>query len=155
MNYYSDHDICPAKPLIQCATDTVMITDRVHLQQIADNLNIPIDELRFLNPQYRQDIIPGNIKAYPLVLPFEHINSYEENRDTILSYKPELAKRQFKADPVGYESSSGNTIYHKVKSGDTLGGIAAKYKVSVSQLKRWNGIRGTMIRIDQRIRIYR
>ena len=140
-------------PQVKGLTDTVMITDRVHLQQIADKLVIPLDELRFLNPQYRYDIIPGNIKAYPLVLPLDEINSYELNRDSILAYRPELAKRQVKVDPAGY--GSGDVIYYRVKSGDTLGGIALKYRVTVSQLKRWNGIRGTLIRAGQRLRIYK
>ena len=122
-------------------------------RQIADKLAIPLDELRFLNPQYRYDIIPGNIKAYPLVLPLDEINSYALNRDSILAYRPELAKRQVKVDPAGY--GSGDVIYYRVKSGDTLGGIALKYRVTVSQLKRWNGIRGTLIRTGQRLRIYR
>ena len=73
-----------------------MVSDRVHLQQIAEKVNIPLDELKFLNPQYRYDIIPGNIKPYPLVVPFEHINSYALNRDSILAHKPELAKREIK-----------------------------------------------------------
>ena len=30
-----------------------------------------------------------------------------------------------------------------------------KYRVTVSQLKRWNGIRGTLIRAGQRLRIYK
>ncbi|MBO8440147.1 MAG: transglycosylase SLT domain-containing protein [bacterium] len=153
MNNYASHGICPAVPQVKGLTDTVMITDRVHLQQIADKLAIPLDELRFLNPQYRYDIIPGNIKAYPLVLPLDEINSYALNRDSILAYRPELAKRQVKVDPAGY--GSGDVIYYRVKSGDTLGGIALKYRVTVSQLKRWNGIRGTLIRAGQRLRIYK
>lgn len=153
MNYYKEHNICPAEPVLKYMSDTVMIRDRVHLQQIADVTGMSLDELRFLNPQYRHDIIPGNIKPYPLILPLAQINVYAEQRDTILRYKPELAARQVKVDPDGY--GSGNVVYYKVKSGDTLGGIAARYKVSVSQLKRWNGISGTMIRIGQRIKIYR
>ena len=50
MNYFEEHNICPALPLIKYSTDTIMISDRVHLQQIADVLQIPIEELRFLNP---------------------------------------------------------------------------------------------------------
>lgn len=37
------------------------------------------------------------------------------------------------------------TLYYKVRSGDNLGKIAQKYGVSVSQLKAWNGIKGTNI----------
>lgn len=152
MHFYKEHNICPSEPIQYLNTDTIMISDRVHLKQISDICNISIDELRFLNPQYRHDIIPGNIKPYPLALPLEKINIYAECRDTILRYMPDLAKRQIKADPDGY--GNGNVRYYKVRPGDTLGGIAARYRCSVKQLQRWNGIKGTMIRVGQRLRIY-
>ncbi|MBX2870640.1 MAG: LysM peptidoglycan-binding domain-containing protein [Saprospiraceae bacterium] len=41
--------------------------------------------------------------------------------------------------------------YHKVRSGETLSGIARKYRCSVRQLQRWNGIRGSLIRVGQRL----
>lgn len=152
MNYYKEHNICPSEPVRYFSTDTIMISDRVHLQQISDVTGISIDELRFLNPQYRHDIVPGNIKTYPLVLPLDNINTYAECRDSILRYRPELAERKIKEDPAGY---SGDVRYHKVRSGDTLGGIARKYNCTVSQLQRWNGLKGTTIRIGQRLRIHR
>ena len=150
MNFYEHHNMCPATPLFNYATDTVMISDRVHLQQIAEKVGISLDELKFLNPQYRYDIIPGNIKPYPLVVPFEHVNSYALNRDSILAHKPELAKREIK-----FEQSEGEVVYYKVKSGDTLGGIAKKYKVSVKNLQKWNKLSSTTIHIGQKLRIYK
>ena len=155
MTYYADHNICPAKPMNTFVTDTIMVNDRIHLLQISEKLNIHMDELRFLNPQYRRDIIPGNIKAYPLVLPFNQINAFAENRDSILEYKSELVKRNVAVEPAGYSSPTGDYIVYKVKSGDTLGGIASRHRVSVKQLQRWNGINGTMIRVGQRIKIYK
>ena len=150
MNFYEHHNMCPTTPLFNYATDTVMISDRVHLQQIAEKVGISLDELKFLNPQYRYDIIPGNIKPYPLVVPFEHVNSYALNRDSILAHKPELAKREIKFEP-----SEGEVVYYKVKSGDTLGGIAKKYKVSVKNLQKWNKLSSTTIHIGQKLRIYK
>ena len=150
MNFYEHHNMCPATPLFNYATDTVMISDRVHLQQIAEKIGISLDELKFLNPQYRYDIIPGNIKPYPLVVPFEHVNSYALNRDSILAHKPELAKREIKFEP-----SEGEVVYYKVKSGDTLGGIAKKYRVSVKNLQKWNKLSSTTIHIGQKLRIYK
>ena len=150
MNFYEHHNMCPATPLFNYATDTVMISDRVHLQQIAEKVGISLDELKFLNPQYRYDIIPGNIKPYPLVVPFEHVNSYALNRDSILAHKPEVAKREIKFEP-----SEGEVVYYKVKSGDTLGGIAKKYKVSVKNLQKWNKLSSTTIHIGQKLRIYK
>ena len=150
MNFYEHHNMCPATPLFNYATDTVMISDRVHLQQIAEKVGISLDELKFLNPQYRYDIIPGNIKPYPLVIPFEHVNSYALNRDSILAHKPELAKREIKFEP-----SEGEVVYYKVKSGDTLGGIAKKYRVSVKNLQKWNKLSSTTIHVGQKLRIYK
>ena len=148
MNFHEEHNICPAVPMFNYATDTVMVSDRVHLQQIAETTGISLDELKFLNPQYRHDIIPGNIKPYPLVVPFEHINSYDVYRDSILAYKPELVAKEIKVEPA-----EGEVVYHKVKSGDTLGSIAKKYKVSVKNLQKWNGLKSTTIRIGQKLKV--
>jgi LysM repeat protein len=44
-------------------------------------------------------------------------------------------------------------VYHTVRSGDSLIAIARRYGVSVSQIRRLNGIRGSNIRIGQRLRV--
>ncbi|HPW90064.1 MAG TPA: transglycosylase SLT domain-containing protein [Paludibacteraceae bacterium] len=159
MNYYKYHNMCPVQPNITVATDTMMVDTRINLQQVAEVLDISIEELRFLNPQYRQDIIPGNIKPYPLVLPFNQITAYIDNKDSIAAHRAaELVPQRTKVEPLYGGSSvsgSGEVVYYKVRSGDTLGGIAARYRVTVAQIKKWNGLRGSMIRTGQRLKIYR
>jgi membrane-bound lytic murein transglycosylase D len=44
--------------------------------------------------------------------------------------------------------------YYRVRSGDTLGGIARRYRVSVRDLRLWNHLRSNLIRIHQVLRIY-
>ncbi len=44
--------------------------------------------------------------------------------------------------------------YHKVRRGETLGLIAAKYGVSVNQLRDWNNISGNKIMSGKNLRIY-
>lgn len=52
-----------------------------------------------------------------------------------------------------YTSSSDQLVYHRVKSGDTLGKIARIYGTSVSELCRLNGIKPTtVLRVGQSIR---
>jgi membrane-bound lytic murein transglycosylase D len=51
------------------------------------------------------------------------------------------------------EPAASEVRIHKVRSGETLSGIAVHYRVSVSQLKRWNRLRSSRIRIGQRLRI--
>lgn len=157
MNYYDKHNMCPVEPTVTVSTDTIMVDKRINLQQVADILDISMEELRFMNPQYRQDIVPGNIKPYSLVLPFNQVGDYMDNRDTIpLHRAAELVANRAQVQPASYNpSGNGQLIYYKVRSGDTLGGIAARYHCTVNQIKRWNGLRGTMIRVGQRLKIYR
>ena len=51
-------------------------------------------------------------------------------------------------------SSGSERIVYRVRKGDTLGHIAEKYGVTASQLRRWNNIRGSKIRIGQRLTVY-
>ncbi len=52
-----------------------------------------------------------------------------------------------------YTSSDNQMVYHRVKSGDTLGKIARIYGTTVNELCRLNGLRPTsMLRIGQSIR---
>lgn len=46
-------------------------------------------------------------------------------------------------------------ISYTIKRGDTLGGIAARYRVKVADLKRWNNLRSDMIREGRKLVIYR
>ena len=57
------------------------------------------------------------------------------------------------ADSETESTSSSGTEYHKVTSGDTLFGLAARYNTSVADLKRVNGLSGDSIRVGQSIRV--
>ena len=43
--------------------------------------------------------------------------------------------------------------YHKVRRGETLGGIARRYGISVSQLKRWNGLRSNTAKVGTTLKV--
>ena len=88
MTYHQKHNISPVLPTKPLVTDTVGITDRVHFDQISAVLGIPADELRILNPQYREDIVPGTPeRPYMLTLPSKQVHAYLMSRDKILSYE--------------------------------------------------------------------
>ena len=90
MAFHREHNIGSAPARRRLDVDSVMVDQRVNLNQVAQVLNIPIDELRFLNPQYRNDVIPGNIHPYALTLPAQYVYSYRRNRDRIASHDREL-----------------------------------------------------------------
>lgn len=155
MNYYEEHNICPITPSIQTVTDTVMTNQRIHLKQISEVLQIPIEELRSLNPQYKHDLIPANDKKhYAVVLPLKQVNAYIDKKEEILAFQAEQLTSQTAVAKIAEADLSTATV-HRVRSGDTLSGIAKKYRVSVAQLKKWNHLNGTTIRIGQKLRICR
>jgi LysM repeat protein len=51
-------------------------------------------------------------------------------------------------------ASSGAVTNHTVRSGEVLGTIANRYGVAVDDIRRWNGIRGDLIRVGQVLKIY-
>ena len=159
MNYAQVHGICPASELLYPVTDTIMTAERQHLKQIAANLDITLEELRRLNPQYARDIIPGG-KDYALCLPIDLSGAYIDQQDTILAYnaKELIHNRRDEIDLLQRTSVNGaysvnGVTYYKIKEGDTLGGIAAKFRVSVKQLKAWNGLTSDFIRAGKTLKI--
>jgi LysM repeat protein/lysophospholipase L1-like esterase len=51
--------------------------------------------------------------------------------------------------------SNGTKTYYTIQPGDVLGSIAAKFSVSVSDLKSWNRISGSNIRAGDKLVIYK
>ena len=112
MTYYSLHNICPMTSRLPAQTDTVMVTKKIHLEQIANVLDIDIEMLRALNPMYRHDIIPGNSEPYALRLPLADVNRFIENQDAICNYRAsELLTNRIQVEVNDYTP----TYYHKSK----------------------------------------
>ena len=163
MSYYCKHNICPMETNIPAATDTVQVSRNLHFEQVADICHVPMDELKSLNPQYKRNIIPGNSKPQTLRLPMNAISTFIDNQDTIYNHRQaELFKnRRTVAVGNGRTTTSkavagtGKPTYYKIKKGDTLGGIALRYGVSVSKLRSWNGLRGNNIRAGKTLKIYK
>lgn len=100
MTYYKEHDISPVLPTRPLVTDTVAVSERLNLHQISEVLDIPMEELRVLNPQFRADIIPGTAsKMYTLVLPSQQIHAYILSQDKIREHDADKYARRIVADP--------------------------------------------------------
>lgn len=160
MTYYCEHGICPMDAELPAATDTILIHKDLHLQQVAEVCNIDMDQLRSLNPQYKRDVIPGNSEMAALRLPNNMVSAFIDRQDSIYAYKAGEYLKKRKAVAIkearnskGGSASAGGAVYHKIRRGDTLGGIAARYHVSINQLRRLNGIKGNNIRAGKSLRI--
>ena len=150
MTYYREHNIEPVLPVKPLTTDTVMVKHKLYFEHISAVMDIPMEALKELNPQYRCDIIPGSdSKPYSLTLPSQQAFAYTLMQDSILAYaKKDLEAKGITEDQISTEPSP---IYHKVRSGETLSKIARKYGTTVKNVKRWSGIKSDKLRIGQRL----
>lgn len=173
VNYYDKHGIEPLQIKMPTMTDTIMINEKLHLQQVSEVLGIGLEELRDLNPQYKKDIIPATGDSYPLRLTFEHSMAFVEHEDSIFAYKDSVffnPKRvvitpkkynkknyysaNYRSNYTAPSTTNKTKLIYTVKSGDNLGFIADWYDVRVSDLKYWNNLYRSRIRVGQKLAVY-
>ncbi|MGN0061228.1 MAG: transglycosylase SLT domain-containing protein [Alloprevotella sp.] len=172
MSNYCQHGIIPMQASIPMETDTVMLHRDLHLQQVADLCQVDIEALKALNPQYRQDIVPGLWQPSALRLPTAAVSRFIEWGDSIYAYRAaELMPRRssvavndqynprVKSGNGGVTTKRGSSSSRSrartvtVRKGDTLGAIARRNGTTVAKLKRLNGLKGTNIRAGRKIRV--
>ncbi len=154
MEYGHLYGIGPADiPVYYMETDTVRITQQIHFKQIQDKLGVDDALMEFLNPQYKYKIVPVvKSQDYFLSLPKDAANHFRIGQDSI--YKIAEGYFESRASSMPDFTQMNERTVHRVKSGETLGHIAGKYGVRVSEIKRWNGLKSDMIRVGQRIVVY-
>jgi len=163
MNYYPEHNLLPADIAYPLTNDTIMITRQLHLEQVSEVLDIPMQLLRDINPQYRADLIPVTKNPLPLRLPMEKAFRFIDLEDSVYSYKdsvyfnPERLNKTAAALsslPGAPPPANSTQIVYTVKAGDNIGYIAEWYNVGASNIRNWNNISGNLIRTGQKLNIY-
>lgn len=150
MQYYDKFGIMPAE--MQFGNiDTVYVNKNLHFQQIASILNLPVEEIRMLNPQYKRDIVAGLSEPMVLVLPVEYIIPFERLKDSIVLYNKEL---YFSPNLVNYQPATNSVIQgdykltpqnHTVKKGESLNIIAKKYRTTITEITKNNKIKANAV----------
>ena len=152
--YHRQHDIEPTDPPIPLSVDTLRINRLLHFGQISSTIDLDIETLRQLNPQYRLDIVPATTKTYTLVIPQRNVAQYIAHEQEIFAKDSAYLKEYINPANIEKKRAQGSGTIYIVKKGDTLGHIARRYHVTTSQLMRWNNIRNPRtLRIGQRLRI--
>lgn len=153
MTYYCEHNICPVRSHLPIYTDTLMLDDNVHFDQIAAYCGVDVEHIKALNPSYRKNIIPGKTELSCLRLPQTYVGKFIDNEDSIYAYKKEELLPNRDVVAVNDKTVASSARYHRVRAGQTLGGIARSYGTTVSRLKRLNGLRNNNIRAGRRLRV--
>lgn len=160
MNYYCEHNICPMNSQLPTKTDTVVVNQNVNFSQLVSACGFDLQMLRSLNPQYRRDIVPGATKPSVIRLPVGDVARFIDMQDSIFSVNSATDKRlvvEVEEDVVkpakADRRSNKGAQWHTIKRGDTIGGLARKYRTTASKIRKLNGLRNNNIRAGQKLRV--
>lgn len=152
--YHKAHNITYDEPALPIAVDTIHIDRLMHTKQITSTIDVDSATIAMLNPQYKLNVIPATTKTYTLVLPANRITEFISKQDSIFAKDSTYLKEYLNPAAVQKKMQEMSVIYHRVKSGETLGAIARKYRVTTKQIMTWNRLKNAnRISIGQRLRI--
>lgn len=154
MNYATEHNLYPQDPgILYMGIDTVTVRDVLSFDQVSELLNIPMEDILFLNPQFKLGVIPATHgKEYILRLPKEHIASFLNNEDSLYNFKSKKGLARDKL--LAQINKVKDRKIHIVRRGENLGVIAKRYRCYISQLKRWNNLKKNTIYPGQKLIVY-
>lgn len=103
--------------------ETLTVEKQMHLQDVAKTLAVNLNALTELNPELRYKMLPR--EPYPLRVPVGKAEDLLTKLDDIpVSARPQPAY-----------------VQHRVRAGESLSGIATRYRTSVANIARANNIR--------------
>lgn len=174
MTYHCEHNICGSEADIPVECDTIMVNNMVHFEQISHWLELPIEELESLNPQYIRDIVPASPeKGHSITIPSSKVMQFIVLQDSILAYKADsllprngnitevvsrgransYVVKGGNRTPNGRGGGGGQGGYYTVRKGDTLGAIAKKHHTTLAKLRKVNNLKSDRLRVGQKIKI--
>lgn len=154
MTYHCDHNICPIRANFSVATDTLMVERALHFEQIADMLQMDKEAVRFYNPQYKREIIPGNIRPSVLRLPVDRTFAFIEREDSLYSHRVDELLANCTPISSGEPENRKEKISHTVQTGENVYTIANLYGVTAQNLRTWNGLKSSRVPKGRKLQVY-
>ena len=136
---YGFADVQPENPLTY---DEVVTDAGLTFQQIAQAAGVEVDDVKLLNPHLKNGRAPAN-RRVALRLPEGSAEAFEEN----------WARYVGRAAASTRTASAEGTSAYRVRRGDNLGAIAQRHGMTVSELRRLNGLRNDRIYAGQSLRV--
>jgi membrane-bound lytic murein transglycosylase D len=167
--YHKEHGINPQRAVVKnFETDTVQIKNQMSFKQIADLLDMPQSQIQLLNPSYKLNVVPFyQGEPHYLRLPKDKIATFISNEDKIYDYVAYQSRNKtmptqlaLKVTPKAkaklertIEPVDTDLKWYKVRKGDNLGAIAARYNVNVIDLKKWNNLKTNSVALGRNLKI--
>lgn len=121
--------------------DEIEIEQPISLLSFSKEIGLPYQEVKKMNPRYRTDYVPiyhGKVSSVRVPVGY---------RATAMAALP----KSFSSQP---RMVVREHFYYRVRSGDTLSGIASRHRTSVASLRSLNELSSrTMLRVGQKLKV--
>jgi membrane-bound lytic murein transglycosylase D len=148
--------------------DSVRINKWLSFQQISSVIDVPVDDIRMLNPKFKRDVVPFAAEGYWLYIPKNKVLAFDRLKDSVYNphpgadlYDPIIVEKDSellvqrpiaaKPQPPAFDKVK---VFYTVKKGDNLTEIAKWFDVSVNEIKSWNSLRSHNILAGQKLTIW-
>ena len=128
--------------------ELVQVPSPVTFEKIEKTCKLPMGTLSFVNPHYLQGFTHPAKKVDEIWVPETYQKQVTQNYNLLLALRMKL-----KPEKVVYHASPAKTIWYQVKPGDNLKSIARKRGLSVTYLKRVNGMKSSRLTVGQRLKL--
>jgi membrane-bound lytic murein transglycosylase D len=157
MEYHEEHGLCPIMPDFRISTDTLMVGRNLPFDRIADILKIDKETVKFYNPQYKREIIPGDVRPSILRLPMSDLYAHLESKDSLYASRLDTLMALCQPSVTDSEQTDrrNEKITHTVNTGENVYSIANLYGVTAQNLRKWNGLgRNTKLKKGRKLVIH-
>ena len=154
--YAEEHNLLTDNPRYLMASDTVNVKGFMNLKILANELGLCYEDIKILNPNLKRYGFKTNNSFYPIKLPTDKIEVYNKNKTAIIKSASSQGKKELEylaRNSLGSTFGRDKVVY-KVRGGDVLGTIAQRYRVRVTDIRKWNRLNNNIIRVGQRLDIW-
>jgi membrane-bound lytic murein transglycosylase D len=155
LTYAKEHHITPVDPgILFYEIDTVIVKNPLTFDQISEMLHVPMDEIQFLNPAFKQGVIPATPEnPFSLRLRKKYIGDFINNEKSLYAYK---TKKGLERDSLMRLAILNNreTIEYAVKKGENINTVAKKFHMTVAEIKSLNNLKKPYVKPKQRLLVY-
>ena len=123
--------------------DAIEVPSPIRLSSISKVIQVSEEKLKFVNPHLSHGITPAGRKTYEVWIPDTEVQRAKSKVSELAQFR--MKSFQPSRELARLASADEDTSrFHRVRSGETLSGIAKRYRLSVSYLKRINGFQGEL-----------
>jgi membrane-bound lytic murein transglycosylase D len=162
--HHADHNLYPVSPTYcHYEMDTLQVCYPMDIAAVARMTGTSAADLLLMNPTFKLGLVPDVDQPVTIYMPKDAAGIFVANEEALrynylestLGTEAAASKTRPAAQPTAQPKPTPTAARtHTVRSGESLGIIAKRYGISVTDLKRWNGLRSDMIRAGQKLVVH-